>query len=65
LGPYEELAAASAERLAAEKEEAMDEAYTLVGRHVTRGVRLVSALDNPDSAAAVADASVSPAVRFH
>jgi hypothetical protein len=68
VGPsvsYEELGAALAGRLAVEKEEATDEAYTRVGTRVTQGVRLVSALDNPDSAAAVVDASVSPAVRFH
>lgn len=69
--PYEELAAASAARLTAEKEEAMNEAYTQVGTAVTRGVHLVSvldrpsaALDSPSSASAVAGASVSPAVRF-
>jgi hypothetical protein len=60
-----EPAAASAEMLAVEKEEAMGEAYTRVGMDVTRGVRLVSALDNPNSAAAVTGASVSVAVRFH
>jgi hypothetical protein len=61
----EELAvAAPAEKLAVEKEEAMDEAYMRVGMHVTRGVRLASVVDNPDSAA-VAGASVSLAVRRH
>jgi hypothetical protein len=68
---YEESAAASAEKLAAEKEEAMDEAaYMRVGTHVTRGAGLVSALDSPSSApdnpssaaAAVVGASVSLAV---
>jgi hypothetical protein len=67
---YEELAAALAEKLAAEKEEAMDEAYTRVGMDVTRGAGLVSVLDNPSSAldnpssaaAVVAGASVSLAV---
>jgi hypothetical protein len=60
---YEELAAALAEKLAAEKEEAMDEAYTRVGMDVTRGAGLVSVLDNPSSAAAVgAGASVLLAV---
>jgi len=76
--PYEKLAAASGEKLVAEKEEAMDEAYTQVGTDIqtatdaTLDVRLVSvldrpsaALDSPSSAAAVAGASVSPAVRFH
>jgi hypothetical protein len=63
---YEELAAASAEKLAAEKEEAMDEAYTRVGTDVTRAAGLVSVLDSPSSAAAaVMGASVSLAVRFH
>ena len=49
----------------------MNEGYTQVGMGVTRGVRLVSVLDRPSaalgcprSAAAVAGASVSPAVRF-
>jgi hypothetical protein len=68
VGPsvsYEELGAALAGRLAAEKEAAMDGAHTRVGTHVTRGVRLASALDNQDCAAAVVDASVSLAVRFH
>ena len=72
LEPNEELAAALAEKLAVEKVEAMDEVYTQVGRHVTRGVRLVSVLDRlsavldcPRSAAAVAGASVSLAVRFY
>jgi hypothetical protein len=65
----EELAAALAEKLAVE---VMDEVYTQVGRHVTRGVRLVSVLDRlsavldcPGSAAAVAGASVSLAVRIY
>jgi len=67
---YEELAAALAEKLAAEKEKAMDEAYTGVGMDVTRAAGLVSALDSPSSApdnpssaaAAVVGASVSLAV---
>src|SRR5260370_37362744 len=66
LVPYEELAAASAEKLAAEKEEAMDEAYTQVGTNVTRGVRPVSVLGSRSSAAeAVTGASVSLAGPFH
>jgi hypothetical protein len=60
-----EPAAASAEMLAVEKEAAMDEAYTLVGTHVTRGVRLAADLDSQSSAAAVTGASVSVAVRIH
>jgi hypothetical protein len=60
----EELAAASAEKPVAEKEEAMDEAHTRVGTHVTRDVRPASAPDSPSSVA-VAGASVSPAVAFH
>ena len=76
LVSHEELAAASGEKLVAEKE-TKDEAYTQVGTDiptatdVTLDVRLVSvldrpsaALDSPSSAAAVAGASVSPAVRF-
>jgi hypothetical protein len=70
--PYEELAGALAEKLAAEKEEAMTEAYTQVGTGVTRDVRLVpvpdrpsAAPDSPSSAAVAATgASVSPAVQF-
>jgi hypothetical protein len=78
LVSHEELAAASGEKLAAEKEEAMDEAYTQVGADIqtatdaTLDVRLVSvldrpsaALDSPSSAAVVMGASVSSAVRFH
>jgi hypothetical protein len=72
LEPNEELAAALAEKPAVEKVEAMDEVYTEVDTNVTRGVRLVSVpdtlsavLDCPRSAAAVAGASVSLAVRFH
>lgn len=60
-----------AEKLAVEKVEAMDEAYTQVDTNVTRGVRLVSVLDklgavldNPRSEAVAAGASVSLAVRF-
>jgi len=68
LGPYEELAVALAAKLAAEKEEVvvvMTEAYTRVGTNVTRGVRPVSVLGSPSSAAeAVTGASVSMAVRF-
>jgi hypothetical protein len=77
LVPHEELAAASAARLAAETEEAMNEAYIQVGTDIqtatdaTLDVRLVSvldrpsaALDSPSSAVAVAGASVSLAVRF-
>ena len=65
LVPYEELAAALAARLAAEKEEAMTEVYTQVGTDATRGVRLVSVLESLSSAAAVvAGASVWLAVRF-
>jgi hypothetical protein len=71
LAPNEELAAAPAEKQAAEKEEAMNEGYTQVGMGVTRGVRLVSVLDRPSaalgcprSAAAVAGASALPAVQF-
>jgi hypothetical protein len=64
---YEEREAASAVKLAAEKaEEAMDEAYTRVGTHVTRDARLVPALGSPSSAAgAGADASASLVVRCH
>jgi hypothetical protein len=69
LVPHEELAAASAEKLAAEKqEEAMNEAYRRVGTDVTRDVRLVAVLDIPSAAAAmvvVPRASVWLAVRFH
>jgi hypothetical protein len=73
LVPYEELAAASAEKPEAEKEEAMGEAYTQVGTVAMRGVRLVSVLDRPSAAldspgsagAAEMGASVSLAVRFH
>ena len=62
---YAELAAASAEKLAAEKEEAMDEAYRQVGTHVRRDVRLVSVLENPSpAAAAVMGASASLAAQF-
>jgi hypothetical protein len=63
---YEEREAASAVKLATEKaeEEAMDEAYTRVGTHVTRDVRLVPALGNPRSAAG-AGASASLVVRCH
>jgi hypothetical protein len=75
LVPYAELAVASGEKLVAEKEEAMDEAYTLAGTDiqtataVTLDVHLVSVLDRPGAAldspsSAVAGASVSPAVRF-
>jgi hypothetical protein len=60
-----------AEKLAVERVEAMGEVYTQVDRNVTRGGRLVSVLDTlsavldkPSSAAAVAGASVSLAVRF-
>jgi hypothetical protein len=72
--PHEEPAAASAEKLAAEKE-AMSEAYTRVETDVTRGARLVSVFDNPSAAvfdspsaaaaAVVRPASVLPVVRFH
>jgi hypothetical protein len=68
--PYEELVAAWDETPAAEKQEARNEGYTQVGMGVTRGVRLASVLDRPSvaldyprSVAAVAGASVSPAVR--
>ena len=71
LVPNEELAATSAEKPAAQKEEARNEGYTQVGMGVMQGVRLVSVLDRPSaaldcsrSAAAVAGASVSPAVRL-
>jgi hypothetical protein len=62
----EEPAAALGERLGAEKEAAMDEAYrrayTAAGTRVTRGVRLVLVPepDNPCSGAVVGGASVSP-----
>ena len=63
---YEGPAAASGEKQAAEKEEAINEAYTQVGTDAPRGVRLVSVLEIPSSAgAAGAGASVSLAVRFH
>jgi hypothetical protein len=75
--PYEELAAASGAKLAAETEEAMNEVCIQVGTDIqtatdaTQDVRLVSVLDRPSaaldslsSAAAGASASVSPAVRF-
>ena len=65
--PYEELAAASAGKPAAEKEEkveARNEVYMRVGTRVMWGVPLASVLDNPGSAAAVTGASVSQAVRF-
>jgi hypothetical protein len=67
LGLNEELAGALAEKPAAEKEEAMSEAYTPVGTDVTRGVRLVAVLDRPSAVAVmvVQRASVSSAVRFH
>ena len=72
LAPNEKLAAVSAEKLAVEKVEAMDEVYTQVDTNVTRGVPLVSVPDrlnavpdSPDSVAAVTGASVSLAVRFH
>ena len=71
---YEERAAALGGTLAAEKEAATDEAYTRAGTEVTRDGRLVPVLvpdnqgsvpDNPGSAAAVAGAFVSMAVRCH
>ena len=66
LVPHGEPAAASAELLAAEKEEAMSEGRMRVGTDVTRGVRLVSVFDSPSAAAVVVrPASVSPVVRFH
>jgi hypothetical protein len=66
LVPYEELAAASGEKQAAEKEEAINEAYTQVETDATRGVRLVPVLDIPSSAeAAGAGAFVSLAGPFH
>jgi hypothetical protein len=75
LVPNEELAAASGEKLAAETEEAMNEAYIQVGTDIqtatdaTLDVRLVSVLDRPSAAldspsSAGAGASVSLAVRF-
>ena len=78
LVSHEELTAASGEKLAAEKEEAMDEAYTQVGTEIqtatdaTLDVRFVSvfdrrsaAQDSQSSAAVVMGVSVSLAVRLH